>query len=62
MLRVYDLQPASVRLESPIVCGHWTVMDDGLFLCGDSQDHYPRPATGREPDVALELLSMPMAT
>src|SRR6185312_3967072 len=40
-LRVYDLQPACVRLDSTTANGHWTVTADGLLQCGHSQDHRP---------------------
>jgi hypothetical protein len=31
VLRVYDLQPACVRLDSATVSGYWRVTADGLF-------------------------------
>ena len=40
-LRVYDLQPACVRLDSTTANGHWSVTEDGLFQFGYSKDHRP---------------------
>ena len=39
--RVYDLQPACVRLDSTAASGHWTVTEDGLFQFGHRTDHRP---------------------
>jgi transposase len=41
VLRVYDLQPACVRLDSTTVSGYWSVTADGLFQVGPSKDHRP---------------------
>jgi transposase len=39
--RVYDLEPACVRLARTTASGHWTVTADGLFPFGHSKDHRP---------------------
>jgi transposase len=41
LLRVYDLQPERVRLESTTASGYWSVPEDGLLQFGHSQDHRP---------------------
>jgi transposase len=41
LLRVYDLQPERVRLDSTTASGYWSVTEDGLFQFGHSQDHRP---------------------
>jgi transposase len=40
-LRVYDLQPERVRLDSTTASGSWRVTEDGLLPCGPSKDHRP---------------------
>jgi transposase len=61
-LRVYDLQPACVRLDSTTANGHWTVTDDGLFQCGHSKDHRPDLPQLKIMVSALDPLGMPVAT
>ena len=39
LLRVYDLQPERVRLDSPTAHDPWSVSGDGLFPFGHSTDH-----------------------
>jgi hypothetical protein len=34
LLRVYDLQPERVRLDSTTASGYWRVTEDGLFQFG----------------------------
>src|SRR6266516_1493166 len=41
LLRVYDLQPERVRVDSTTASGDWVVTEDGLFQFGHSQDHRP---------------------
>lgn len=41
LLRVYDLRPARVRLDSTTASGYWQVDQDGLFQFGHSKDHRP---------------------
>jgi transposase len=40
-LRVYDLKPQRVRLDSTTVSGYWTVTPEGLFQLGHSKDQRP---------------------
>jgi transposase len=61
MLRVYDLQPACVRLDSTTASGHWTVTDDGLFQCGHRKDHRSDLPQVKVMLSALDPLGMPVA-
>jgi transposase len=60
--RVYDLQPAGVRLDRTTASGHWSVTEDGLFQFGHSQDHRPDLPQVKVMISALEPLGMPVAT
>ena len=61
-LRVYDLHPACIRLDSTTASGHWTVTEDGLFQCGHRQDHRPDLPQVKVMVSALDPLGMPVAT
>ena len=61
-LRVYDLQPACVRLDSTTANGHWRVMEDGLFQFGHSKDQRPDLPQVKIMVSALDPLGMPVAT
>ena len=60
--RVYDLQPACVRLESPSASGSGSVTEEGRFPCGPSKN--PRPGRPQVKSLvsALDPLGMPVAT
>ena len=62
LLRVYDLQPACVRLDSTTASGHWSVTEDGLFQFGHSKDHRPDLPQVKVMISALDPLGMPVAT
>jgi transposase len=62
VLRVYDLQPAGVRLDSTTASGHWSVTQDGLCQFGPSQDHRPDLPQVKVMLSALDPLGMPVAT
>jgi transposase len=62
VLRIYDLQPACVRLDRPTANGHGTVREDGLFQFGPSKDHRPDLPQVKVMVSALEPLGMPVAT
>ena len=62
LLRVYELQPACVRLDSTAASGHWTVTEDGLFQFGHSKDHRPDLPQVKVMLAALDPLGMPVAT
>jgi len=61
-LRVYDLQPACVRLDSTSANGYWTVTEEGLFQFGHSKDHRPDLPQVKIRVSALDPLGMPVAT
>jgi transposase len=60
--RVYDLQPACVRLDRTTANGYWSVTEDGLFQFGHSQDHGPDLPQVKIMMAALEPLGMPVTT
>jgi transposase len=61
-VRVYDLQPSGVRLESTTVNGHWRVTEDGLCPFGHRKDHRPDLPHVKIMVSALDPLGMPVAT
>src|SRR5262245_2681363 len=61
-LRVYDLEPTCVRLDSTTANGHWSVTEDGLFQFGHSQDHRPDLPQVKIRMSALAPLGMPVVT
>jgi transposase len=62
LLRVDDLQPARVRLDSTTASGSWTVTDDGLFQFGHRKDHRPDLPQVKVMVAALDPLGLPVAT
>ena len=62
ILRVYDLKPSRVRVDSTTASGYWTVTDDGLFQFGHSKDHRPDLPQLKVMVSALDPLGMPVAT
>jgi transposase len=62
LLRVYDLQPERVRLDSTTASGYWSVTEDGLFQFGHSKDHRPDLPQVKVMLSALDPLGMPIAT
>jgi hypothetical protein len=61
-LRVYDLQPERVRVDSTTASGDGAVTEDGLFQCGHSQDHRPDLPQVTVMLSALDPLGLPVAT
>jgi transposase len=61
-LRVDDLPPACVRLESTSASGDWRVTADGLFPCGHRQDQRPDLPQVTSMVSALDPRGMPVAT
>jgi len=61
-LRVYDLKPRRVRLDSTTASGYWSVTDDGLFQFGHSKDHRPDLPQLKVMMSALDPMGMPLAT
>jgi transposase len=41
IVRVYNLKPKRVRVDSTTASGYWTVREEGLFQLGYSKDHRP---------------------
>ena len=61
-LRVYDLRPRRVRVDSTTASGYWTVTEDGLFQQGHSKDHRPDLPQLKVMISALDPMGMPVAT
>ena len=62
IIRVYQLNPQRVRLDSTTVSGYWTVSEDGLFQLGYSKDHRPDLPQLKVMLSALDPLGLPLAT
>src|SRR5713101_954478 len=62
LIRVYDLKPKRVRVDSTTVSGYWTVTEEGLFQLGYSKDHRPDLPQLKVMLSALDPLGLPMAT
>lgn len=61
-LRVYDLHPSRVRLDTTTSSGYWSVTEDGLFQFGHSKDHRPDLPQLKVMLASLDPLGMPVAT
>ncbi len=61
-LRVSDLRPSRVRLDTTTSSGYWTVTEDGLFQFGHSKDHRPDLPQLKVMLATLDPLGMPLAT
>jgi transposase len=62
IIRVYQLQPQRVRLDSTTAKGYWTVSEDGLFQLGYSKDHRPDLPQLKVMLSALDPLGLPLVT
>jgi transposase len=62
LIRVYDLSPKRVRVDSTTVSGYWTVTEGGLFQLGYSKDHRPDLPQLKVMLSALDPLGLPVAT
>lgn len=62
LLRVYDLFPERVRLDSTSASGCWNVTEDGLFQFGHSKDHRPDLPQIKVMMASLDPLGLPVAT
>jgi len=62
LLRVYDLKPERVRLDSTTASGYWTVTSGGLFQLGHSKDRRPDLPQVKVKLATLDPLGMPLAT
>ncbi len=61
-LRVYDLHPSTVRLDTTSASGYWRITPDGLFQLGHSKDHRPDLPQVKVILAALDPLGMPLVT
>ena len=62
IIRVYQLHPQRVRLDSTTASGYWTVSQDGLFQLGYSKDHRPDLPQLKVMLSVLDPLGLPLAT
>jgi len=62
LLRVYDLRPERVRLDSTTLSGYWEVTEDGLFQFGHSKDRRPDLPQVKVMLATLDPLGLPLAT
>ncbi len=62
LLRVYDLDPQRVRLDSTTASGYGSVTPEGLFQFGHSKDHRPDLPQVKVMLSTLDPLGMPLAT
>jgi transposase len=61
LLRVYDLHPSTVRVDSTTSSGYWQVSEDGLFQFGHSKDHRPDLPQVKLMLATLDPLGLPLA-
>jgi transposase len=61
-LRVYDLTPQCVRIDSSTASGYWPVTEEGLFQFGHSKDHRPDLPQVKVVLSTLDPLGLPVAT
>jgi len=62
IIRVYQLKPQRVRLDSTTASGYWTTSEQGLFQFGYSKDHRPDLPQLKVMLSALDPLGLPLAT
>lgn len=62
LVRVYELKPSQVRLDSTTVSGHWSVTEDGLFQYGHSKDHRPDLPQLKVMMATLDGMGLPLVT
>lgn len=61
-VRVYELKPKRVRLDSTTASGYWSVTDEGLLQFGHSKDHRPDLPQLKVMLSALDPLGLPLVT
>ncbi len=62
LVRVYDLRPTCVRVDTTTSSGYWDVTEDGLFQFGHSKDHRPDLPQVKVLLATLDPLGLPVAT
>lgn len=61
-LRVYDLKPRCVRIDSTTASGYWEVTEEGLFQRGHSKDGRPDQPQVKVVLSVLDPLGLPLTT
>jgi transposase len=61
ILRVYDLEPATVRVDGTTASGYWEITADGLFQFGHSKDHRSDQPQLKVMLATLDPLGLPLA-
>ena len=61
LLRVYELNPERVRLDSTSASGYWSVSEDGVFQFGHSKDRRPDLPQVKVMLSSLDPLGLPLA-
>src|SRR5258707_14048706 len=62
LIRVYDLKPKRVRVDSTTASGYWTVTQEGLVQLGYSKDHRPDLPQLKVMLSTLDPLGLPLVT
>lgn len=62
LLRVYELSPTRLRVDSTTASGYWQVCEDGLFQLGHSKDHRPDLPQIKVLLGTLDPLGLPVTT
>jgi transposase len=62
LIRVYDLRPRRVRVDTTTSSGYWEVTEDGLFQFGQSKDHRPDLPQVKVLLATLDPLGVPLVT
>jgi transposase len=60
LIRVYDLRPSRVRVDSTTISGYVQPTPDGLFQFGHSKDHRPDLPQVKIKLSALDPLGLPL--
>ncbi len=62
LIRVYDLRPGCVRLDTPTASSYGAVSEEGLLQLGHSKDHRPDLPQLKVMLATLDPLGLPLAT
>jgi transposase len=62
LLRVYEMEPTCVRLDTTTASSYRSVSADGLFQLGQSKDHHPDLPQVKVSLATLDPLGLPLAT
>lgn len=61
-IRVYNLKPGCVRIDTTTATGYWQMSEDGLFQLGHSKDHRPDLPQVKVVLATLDPMGLPVAT